>query len=247
MGGRKMSMYALDLCDREEKIIRYLPLVKYIAGRIVIGKMSPVDVDDLINYGVIGLIDAIDKFDPSRGVKFETYASLRIKGAIIDELRKINWVPRSAMVKVSQLNKAREDFKEIFGREPRSSELSESLGISPKELAKIENYVNYLSVVSLEEIIFQSGEDEILLGSTIEDENSPKPESLVEEKEKLVLLKQAIEMLDEKDKLLLNLYYYEKLTLKEIGHVLGVSESRVSQLHSRVILRLRNNLRKLDY
>jgi len=241
-----VSTYALNIESREEKIITYLPLVKYIAGRIAIGKMSPVDLDDLISFGVIGLIDAIDRFDPEKGVKFETYASLRIKGAIIDELRKLSWIPRSALGKITKLNEVKDDLKEKLGREPNSSELAAGLSLSINDLRKIENYVNYLSVVSLEEIIFKSDEDEIFLGDTIEDEKSPRPESVLEEKEKLQMLKKSIEMLDEKDRLLLNLYYYEKLTLKEIGHVLNISESRVSQLHSRAILRLRNILKKLE-
>jgi RNA polymerase sigma factor FliA len=243
-----VSVYALDLeKSRDEIIIRYLPLVKFIAGRIIVGKMSPVDTDDLINYGVIGLIDAIDKFDPSKGVKFETYASLRIKGTIIDELRKLNWMPRSAIGKISQLNRLKDELKEKFGREPNTAELASGLGVSLSDLKKIENYINYLSMVSLDEIVFQSDDDEIFLSSTLEDNRSPRPDNIMEEKEKLVMLKRAIDMLDEKDRLILNLYYYEKLTLKEIGHILEVSESRVSQLHSRVVLRLRDNLKKLNY
>ncbi|WP_054874967.1 FliA/WhiG family RNA polymerase sigma factor [Oxobacter pfennigii] len=237
----------MDCESREDTILRYLPLVKFIASRIAIGKMSPVDSDDLINYGVIGLIDAIDKFDPKRGVKFETYASLRIKGAIIDELRKISWMPRSAMGKVTRLNEVREELKEKLGRDPKNSELSEALDLPIEDLQKIEGYVNYLSVVSLDEIIFHSDDDDIFLSATIEDVKSPRPEMILEDKEKMQLLKKSIEMLNEKDKLVLSLYYYEKLTLKEIGQIMSISESRVSQLHSRVILRLRDNLKKLKY
>ncbi|KPU44707.1 RNA polymerase sigma-D factor [Oxobacter pfennigii] len=242
-----MGLYAMDCESREDTILRYLPLVKFIASRIAIGKMSPVDSDDLINYGVIGLIDAIDKFDPKRGVKFETYASLRIKGAIIDELRKISWMPRSAMGKVTRLNEVREELKEKLGRDPKNSELSEALDLPIEDLQKIEGYVNYLSVVSLDEIIFHSDDDDIFLSATIEDVKSPRPEMILEDKEKMQLLKKSIEMLNEKDKLVLSLYYYEKLTLKEIGQIMSISESRVSQLHSRVILRLRDNLKKLKY
>lgn len=242
-----MSSYALGLESRDEKIIRYLPLVKFIASRVLIGKAPSLDLDDLINYGVIGLIDAIDRFDPSKGVKFETYASLRIKGAIIDELRKLSWMPRSAIGKVTKLNQVRENLKEKLGREPNSSEIAADLGVSLNDLRKVESYVNYLSVVSLDEIVFHSDDDELFLSSTLEDDTSPRPDSIMEEKEKHNVLKMAIDMLEEKDKLILNLYYYEKLTLKEIGQVLEISESRVSQLHSRVILRLRDNLKKLRY
>jgi len=242
-----VNSYALKADSREEKIVGYLPLVKFIAGRIMIGRTWPVDIDDLVNYGVIGLIDAIDKFDTSRGVKFETYASLRIKGAIIDELRKLSWMPRSAMGKISKLNHVKEALKEKLGREPSSQEIASGLEVTILELGKIESYINYLSVVSLDEVIFQSDEDEIFLSSTIEDKSSPRPDNVLEDREKLTILKSAIDMLSEKDKLILNLYYYEKLTLKEIGNVLDISESRVSQIHSRVILRLRDNLKKLNY
>jgi len=237
---------ALELEDREETIIKYLPLVKYIAGRMVIGKSASVDIDDLIGYGVIGLIDAIDKFDPGRGVKFETYASLRIKGAIIDELRKLSWVPRTAMGKLNKLNSVKDDLREKLGREPKDSEVADELGISMSELVQVEGYINYLSVTSLEDLIFKN-DDEVCLSSMVEDVNSPRPDRILEEKETYDILKKAIDMLNEKDRLVLSLYYYEKLTLKEIGHVLGVSESRVSQLHSRMILRLKDNVAKLQY
>jgi RNA polymerase sigma factor, FliA/WhiG family len=242
-----LSTFALNIDDREEKILKYLPLVKFISGRVISGRVPYVDMDDLVNYGIIGLIDAIDKFDPSKGVKFETYASLRIKGAIIDELRKLSWVPRSASSKITKLNEARDTLRERLKREPTDVELSSELQIDTSELHKIESYVNYLSVVSLDDIIFQSDSDDISLSSTIEDDKSPRPEKILEEREKFYILKEAIEMMGDKDRLVLTLYYYEKLTLKEIGQVLDVSESRVSQIHSRAILRLRDNFKKLGY
>lgn len=239
--------YALEGESRDEKIIRYLPLVKMIAGRIFVSKFSPVDTEDLISFGIIGLIDAIDRFDPSKGVKFETYASLRIKGAIIDELRKLSWMPRTAVQKISKLNEVKENLKSSLGREPSDDEISAELDVPVEELRKTEVYINYLSVVSLDEIIFQSDDDEIFLYAAIEDEKSPRPDVQLEDKEKHDLLKAAIDMLDEKDKLVLSLYYYERLTLKEIGKVMDVSESRVCQIHSRAIIRLRENLKKLKY
>lgn len=241
-----MSVYDVNMESREEKIVKYLPLVKFIAGRIMVKKIPYLDIDDIYQYGVIGLIDAIDRYDPMRGVKFETYASIRIKGEIIDEVRRQSWVPRSVVEKISKLNETREQLKARLSREPNDSELASSLGISPEELRKSESYVNYLSLVSLEDIIYES-DDEGLLYSVVENENSPKPDAILEEKEKLEILKKSIDMLDYKDKLLLNLYYNEKLTLKEIGNVLKVSESRVCQLHSRAILRLRANIKKLNY
>ncbi|SEF47703.1 RNA polymerase, sigma 28 subunit, SigD/FliA/WhiG [Caloramator fervidus] len=232
--------------EREEMIIKYIPYVKYIASRFIAGKPPGVEFDDLVSYGIIGLMDAIDKFDPSKGLKFETYATLRIRGAIIDELRKISWIPKSAFSKLSALNQAREELELKLNREPTDKELAEYLNISEDEVKNIESYVNYISVVSLEDIFFKE-DDELQVKNVIEDENSPRPEEIVENEEKLQILKQAISMLPEKDKIILNLYYYEKLTLKEIGKILNISESRVSQLHSRAIIRLRENLRRLKY
>lgn len=241
------SSYALNIETRDDIIIRYLPLVKFIASRIAISKMTPVDNDDLVSYGIIGLIDAIDKFDASKEVKFETYASLRVRGAIIDELRKLSWMPRTAIAKISKLNEVRDELKNKLEREPTGQEIALDLGVPVQELSKIETYINYLSVVSLDEVIFKSDEDEVFLYSTVEDESSPRPENILLDKEKLTMLQKAIGMMSEKDRLVLNLYYYEKLTLKEIGQVIEVSESRVSQIHSRAILRLRDNLNKLNY
>lgn len=233
--------------EREEMILKYLPYVKYIASRMIMGLPPGVEFDDLVSYGIIGLIDAIEKFDTSKGIKFETYATLRIKGAIIDELRKISWMPKSAFSKLTQLNVAREKLEVTLNREPSEQELAEYLGITVEDVRLTESYINYLSVVSLEDIFFKSDDEDIQVKNMIENENSPQPEKIIEEEEKIFILKKAIDMLPEKDKLVLQLYYFEKLTLKEIGKVLEITESRVSQLHSRAILRLRENLKKLNY
>lgn len=241
-----MSVYDINIESREEKILKYLPLVKFIAGRIMVKKIPYLDIDDIYQYGVIGLIDAIDRYDPLRGVKFETYASIRIRGEIIDEIRRQSWVPRSVVEKITRLNEKREQLKATLNRDPSDAELAYSLDISLEELRKSEGYVNYLSLVSLEDVIYESDDEEFLY-SVVENESSPKPDVILEEKEKLEILKKSIDMLDEKDRILLNLYYNEKLTLKEIGKILKVSESRVCQLHSRAILRLRANIKKLNY
>lgn len=233
--------------EREEMILKYLPYVKYIASRMIMGLPPGVEFDDLVSYGIIGLIDAIEKFDTSKGIKFETYATLRIKGAIIDELRKISWMPKSAFSKLTQLNVAREKLEATLNREPSEHELAEYLGITVEDVRLTESYINYLSVVSLDDIFFKSDDEDIQVKNMIENENSPQPEKIIEEEEKIFILKKAIDMLHEKDKLVLQLYYFEKLTLKEIGKVLEITESRVSQLHSRAILRLRENLKKLNY
>lgn len=233
--------------EREEMILKYIPYVKYIASRLISGKPPGIETEDLISFGIIGLIDAIEKFDPSKGIKFETYATVRIRGSIIDELRKISWIPKSAFSKLSMLNNIRGQLESELNREPSDEELAKAMNLSPQEVHQIQTYVNYVSLVSLDEVFFKSDEEELQLKNIIEDSNSPQPDKILEESEKSSMLNKALQMLSEKDKIILNLYYYEKLTLKEIGKVLEVSESRVSQLHSRAIIRLREKLKELKY
>ncbi|MBU5483017.1 FliA/WhiG family RNA polymerase sigma factor [Clostridium sp. MSJ-11] len=231
---------------REEIVKQYIPLVKYIASRIIIGKTKYIEFEDLVSYGMIGLMDSINKFDKSKGMKFSTYASIRIKGSMIDELRKISPISKGAMDKLNKYNYAIETLQKKNFREPNIKEISEELGMTVEEVSQIENYINYISIVSLEDLIF-SEEDDIPLIGTIVDEKSPCPEKDLEEKEMLEYLQRALENLKEKDKTVLSLYYYEKLTLKEIGKILSVSESRVCQLHSRAIINLRGELKRLKY
>ncbi|NEZ45909.1 FliA/WhiG family RNA polymerase sigma factor [Clostridium niameyense] len=231
---------------REEVVKKYIPLVKYIASRVIIGKTKYIEYEDLVSYGMIGLMDALNKFDVSKGMKFSTYASIRIKGSMIDELRRNSPISKGAMDKLTRYNHAVEQLQKNFKREPKMLEVAEYLNITLKEVSDIENYINYISVVSLEDLIF-SQEDEVPLIGTIEDQKSPSPEKYVEEQEKLEYLTKAIDMLNEKDRLVLTLYYYEELTLKEIGKILGVSESRVCQLHSRAIVHLKKSMEKLKY
>ena len=240
-------MNTLRKVDGKEQIIQeYIPLVKYIASRVMFGKNKYMEYEDLVSYGMIGLIDAINKFDNSKGMKFSSYASIRVKGAMIDELRKNRPISKGAMDKLNRYNKAIEELQGNLLREPTNNEISNYLGINMNEVAEIENYINYISMVSLESVIFSDDEDVNLMG-IIEDKNSPSPDFYLEDKEKLEVLSQAIELLKEKDRLILNLYYYEGLTLKEIGKVLEVSESRVCQLHSRAIRNLRECMKKLHY
>jgi RNA polymerase sigma factor for flagellar operon FliA len=180
-------------------------------------------------------------------LKFETYATVRIRGSIIDELRKISWIPKSAFSKLSFLNRTREDLETKLNREPTEQEIAASMDTSVDDIRNIQSYVNYVSVVSLDEVFFKSEEEDLHFKNIIEDENSPQPDKILEENEKFNILKDAIDLLPEKDKIVLNLYYYEKLTLKDIGKILEISESRVSQLHSRAIIRLRENMKKLKY
>lgn len=231
---------------KEELVKKYLPLVKYIASRVIIGKTKYIEYEDLVSYGMLGLMDAISKFDESRGMKFSTYASIRIKGAMIDELRKNSPISKGAMDKLNRYNEAIESLQKELGREPTDMEIANRLQMSLKEMMEIENYINYISIVSLEDLIFSEDDDIPLIG-TIEDNKSPSPEKTLEEKEELEYLAKALELLNEKDNLVLTLYYYEGLTLKEIGRVLSVSESRVCQLHSRAIVHLRKAMIKLKY
>ncbi len=221
-------------------------MVKYIASRVIIGKTKYIEYEDLVSYGMIGLMDALNKFDESKGMKFSTYASIRIKGSMIDELRRNSPISKGAMDKLNRYNEAIERLQKKLNKEPNLIQIADELNISLKEVSEIENYINYISVISLEDLIFSS-EDEVPLIGTIKDEKSPSPEKHVEENEQLDYLAKAIELLNEKDRLVVTLYYYEELTLKEIGKILSVSESRVCQLHSRAIIHLKKAMTKLKY
>lgn len=240
-------MDALKYVDGKEQIIQeYIPLVKYIASRVMFGKNKYMEYEDLVSYGMIGLMDSLNKFDPNKGMKFSSYASIRIKGAMIDELRKNRPISKGAMDKLNKYNKAIEELQIKLLKEPNTKEIAEYMDISLNEVAEIENYINYISMVSLENVIFSDDEDVNLMG-VIEDKNSPSPDAYLQDKEQLEVLTKAIELLKEKDRTILTLYYYEGLTLKEIGTVLSVSESRVCQLHSRSIRNLRECMKKLHY
>lgn len=231
---------------REQIVKRYIPLVKYIASRVIIGKSKYIEFEDLLSYGMIGLMDALNKFDESKGMKFSTYASIRIRGSMIDEIRKNSPISKGAMDKLNRYNTAIELLQKKNLKDPSNIEIAEELGITVGEVGEIENFINYISVVSLEDLIFSEDDDMSLMG-TIEDKKSPNPENALEEQEKIEYLTKALEMLNEKDRTVLSLYYYEGMTLKEIGKVLGVSESRVCQLHSRAIIHLRKMMSKLKY
>lgn len=231
----------------KEKIVeQYIPLVKYIASRIMVGRTTYIEYEDLVSYGLIGLMDAISKFDPSRGIKFSSYASIRIKGEMIDQIRKARPISKGAMDKLAKYNEAVEILQNRLYREPTVEEIAKYLGITISDVIDIEGYINFMAVVSLEGILF-SEDDELTIKGVIEDKNSPSPHDAYEEQEKVEVLAQCIEKLKEKDRIILNLYYYEGLTLREIGEVLEVSESRVCQLHSRAIKNLRAMLKKIDY
>jgi len=231
---------------REEFVKKHIPLVKYIASRVIIGKTKYVEYEDLISYGMLGLMDALGKYDSTKGMKFSSYASIRIKGAMIDELRRKSPISKGAMDKLNRYNEAIERLQKRLYREPINHEIAKELGITINEVAGIENNINYISIVSLEDLIF-SDDDDMPLSGTIKDDRSPSPERALEEKEQIEYLALGLENLKEKDKMVLTLYYYEGFTLKEIGNILSVSESRVCQLHSRALVNLRKALVKLKY
>jgi len=226
-----------DLNLREELIIHYLYLVKYVAGRLFSSYGSNVEYDDLASYGVFGLIDAIDKYDINRGVKFDTYAQLRIRGAIIDHLREIDWLPRSVRQKAKELEKVY--FENELGRSVTDNEVAKHLGISVEEFyKKIQNVTTY-SIISLDDFLEQK-RDMLADDSLVKDSLS----STIEESELIGILSDTINYLPEKEKRIISLYYYDELTYKEIGKIMGISESRVSQLHTKAIIKLKSKLDK---
>lgn len=228
---------------REKLIIEYASLVKIIAGRMSIYLGYNVEYDDLVGYGVFGLIDAIDKFDYVKGVKFETYASLRIKGAILDQIRKMDWIPRTMRQRQKKLEAAEMAIEEKYGRMATDEEIAAELGISLDEYGSWQSQVSMSGIISLDDYLEQ-GSDLVAdnSGSKLGISSFEQPEAAVEKEELKESLAAAIEELTEKEQKVVALYYYEELTLKEISRVLSVSESRVSQLHTKALTKLKEKL-----
>ncbi|HUJ91135.1 MAG TPA: RNA polymerase sigma factor WhiG [Gaiellaceae bacterium] len=233
-----------DPALRDRLILTYAPLVKYVAGRLGSGLPAHVDEGDLVSYGLLGLIGAIERYEPDRDVKFETYAIARIKGAIIDELRAMDWVPRSVRSRARDIERAIGELEAKLGRAPTDEEISKKLGITEEELESSLTEIARSSIAALDELwtVSGSGGDQIALIDTIEDTDAPDPQSTLSQTEMREAIADAIARLPEREKLVVTLYYYEELTLREIGEVLGVTESRVSQLHTKAILRLKARL-----
>jgi RNA polymerase sigma factor for flagellar operon FliA len=229
---------------RDRLILTYAPLVKYVAGRLGSGLPAHVDEGDLVSYGLLGLIGAIERYDPARDVKFETYAMSRIKGQIIDELRSMDWVPRSVRARARHIERAIAELESRLGRAPTDEEISKKLGITVEELEESLGEIGRSSIAALDELwtVQGGGGDAVALIDTIEDERAPDPQGTLSVTEQKEALAHAIAGLPEREKLVVTLYYYEELTLREIGEVLGVTESRVSQLHTKAILRLKAHL-----
>lgn len=231
--------------DRDELIVYYAPLVKYVASRIAAGLPQSVDQADLASYGMFGLIDAITKFDPERGFKFETYAISRIKGAILDELRSIDWVPRSVRSKSKSVERAMARLESRLHRAPTDEEIAEEMNLSMPQLNGIYKQISSLGMVALDEMLSFNGSESFTFGDTLADRRDG-PGTTYERVEMRQLLAEAINKMNEREKIVLTLYYYENLTLAEIGRVLGVTESRVCQIHTKAVLQLRSRLNAAD-
>jgi len=229
---------------RDSLILNFSPLVKYVAGRVAVGLPSNVEQSDLISYGIFGLIDAIEKYEPARGIKFETYAISRIRGAIMDELRAIDWVPRSVRFKAREVEKAYVELENTLKRPPSDEEIAGEMGISKDDLAGIYSQLSTVSLVALDEMMAVDSErgGKTSLVETLEDTRAPSPQESVESEEMKVILAQSINTLPEREKIVITLYYYEGLTLSQIGEVLGVTESRICQMHTKAVLAMRGKI-----
>lgn len=221
---------------KQEIIEHYVYLVKLVAGRLSIYLNHYVDLEDLVGYGIIGLIDAIDKFDIDKNVKFDTYASLRIRGAILDEIRRLDWVPRSLRKKQKDLAKAYAELENTLRRTPTEEEMAKHLEVTLEEYYQFLNETNITNLVSIDDYELQVGQ--------LRDATDPLPEDYIQRQEMVEALTEAIESLPQREKTVISLYYFEELTLKEISNILEVSESRISQLHTKAVSRLKLKLSK---
>jgi len=232
-----------DAAAREQLILQYAPLVRYVVGRMAVTLPATVDQEDLYGYGVIGLIHAIERFSPERGVKFETFAITRIRGAIIDELRSQDWVPRSVRSRARELSTAIAQLEAQLSRAPSEEEIAKAMGLSLMELHAIQGEATS-PFLSLDELVQVGDDGHSVTWMDAQVDDKPGPMAQLEEGEFVEQMAQAIDALPERERLLLSLYYHEGLTLKEIGAVMGVSESRVCQLHTQAALRLRTQLNR---
>jgi RNA polymerase sigma factor for flagellar operon FliA len=235
-----------DNSARERLVVAYSPMVKFVAGRLGAGLPSHVEDADLISYGLVGLIGAIERFEPERGIKFETFAMTRIRGAIIDELRSLDWVPRSVRSRAREIEAAQAKLEHELQRAPTEAELASKLNLTEAELQSALLEIANSSVYALDELwtVSDSSGDQVSLLDTIADDGAADPQEALATTEVKDRLTEAIGGLPEREQLVVALYYYENLTLREIGEVLGVTESRVSQLHTKAVMRLKSHLQQ---
>jgi RNA polymerase sigma factor for flagellar operon FliA len=232
---------------REQLILQYAPLVRYVAGRVGVGLPASVEQGDLVSYGVFGLIDAIEKYDPERAIKFETYAINRIRGAIIDELRSFDWIPRSVRTKARDIERAIAVLEARLQRTPSEGEIAEELGLDIPELRKVFDQVSFVHVAALDEMLGSADHgDGSTLGERLEDDRASGPGDALDDEETRQLLARVIHTLPEREQIVVTLYYYEGLTLAEIGLVLSVTESRICQLHSKAMMGMRTRIGTFD-
>ena len=228
---------------REQIVLEHTPLIRYIVNRIAVRLPSHIDLDDLHNTGVIGLMDAVDKYDPTKDCKFKTYAEFRIRGAILDQLRSLDWVPRSVRQKSRQLEQATNAVEQRLGRPATEDEVAGTLGLQIEDFHVLVNQTRGVSMVNLDDLRGQGDNDQPLPSGNLEDVNAEDPFAQLKQRELTQALANGIAGLPEKERLVISLYYYEDLNLKEIGQILGITESRVCQIHSKAVSRLRSRMR----
>jgi len=227
--------------DKQDTILKYAPFIKYIANRIAARLPLHIDIRDMINSGVLGLIDAMEKFDPEKGVKFETYAEYRIKGAILDNLRAMDWVPRSVRKVATLVENTYADLEKKFGRPATDEEVAKAMEIDVEKLYKMLNRVSNIPMLSLE----MDARTSIL--DKLSSDSNKTPYEEIDKQELRGVLANSIERLPEKEKKVISLYYFSEITMKEIGKILDLTESRVSQIHTKAVTKLRGKLRRASY
>ncbi len=229
--------------SRDEVLKRHLPLVKQVVQRLAVRKPPHIDIDDLVSWGIVGLLDAIKKYDPSKEASFATYAQFRIRGAILDHVRSLDWVPRSVRQKATMLERTCRTLENSLGRPATEQEVADALGLGLQEYHGLLGKVGEMCLLSLEDLGFGSGEERVNIRSATENGDGFDPLAALLTQERIDLVAHAVGRLPERERLVVTLYYHEELTMKEVGAVLGLTESRVSQIHSQAMLRLRGNLR----
>ena len=248
MAGKQQIVEEIEITteNREEVIKQYSPMIKYVANRIAMRLPPHIEVDDLISVGVLGLMDAISKYDSSRGAKFKTYAEFRVRGAILDELRSMDWVPRSIRQKASNVDKVVQKLQAKLKRPPEDEEVAKEMDLSLDQFYDTLNETKSIPVFSLEDlgIAKETGEQQSLL-DCLAGKADADPQTQIRLVELKEIIAKAIDTLPEKERLMVSLYYYEELTMKEIGAVLNITESRVSQIHSKAVYHLRTKLKSL--
>lgn len=237
-GGRQRGLGA----NRDDILKRHLPLVKQVVQRLAVRKPPHIDIDDLVSWGIVGLLDAIKKYDPGREASFATYAQFRIRGAILDHVRSLDWVPRSVRQKASMLERTCRTLENALGRPASEEEVAAALGLGLREYQGLLSKVGEMCLLSLEDLGFGSGEERFHVRNQVENGERADPLAALLTRERIDLVADAIGRLPERERLVVTLYYHEELTMKEVGAVLGLTESRVSQIHSQAMLRLRGNL-----